>query len=369
MTERVRVVLVFGGESAEHGVSCLTAASVMAAIDTDRYEVSGIGITRDGQLIRYTAEQIAGLVTVDRTLPEVSAEYPTAVLMRVGDGCEVATLVDDRLIDRQPVDVAFALIHGPFGEDGTIQGLFEIFGLRYVGSGVTGSAAGMDKVLMKQVLTAHDLPVGPYVAVPPRRWQNEPDKVREEVARLNWPVFVKPARGGSSMGITRVTAPDQLDDAIAHAREFDPKVIVEQGFVGAREIECAVLGDLDGGPARTTRVGEIVMHTESGFYDFDAKYLPEDQVTLQVPTEVSEDVLGRARELARRAFEAFDGEGLARVDFFLDGDELFINELNTMPGFTEFSMYPMLWQDAGLSYSELISTLIELARARPLGLR
>ncbi|NLT30526.1 MAG: D-alanine--D-alanine ligase, partial [Propionibacterium sp.] len=327
MTERVRVALVFGGETAEHGVSCLTAASVMAAIDTDRYEVIGIGITRDGQLTRYTAEQIAGLVTVDRTLPEVSPDHPTAVLMRVGEGCEVATLTGDRLTDRQPVDVAFALIHGPYGEDGTIQGLFEIFGLRYVGTGVTGSAAGMDKVLMKQVLAAHGLPIGPYVAVPARRWLTEPEAIRAEVARLTWPVFVKPARGGSSMGITRVTEPDQLDAAIEFAREFDPKVIVEQGFVGAREIECAVLGDLDGGPARTTKVGEIVMHTESAFYDFDAKYLPEEQVTLRVPTEVPEDVLERARDLARRSFEAFDGEGLARVDFFLDGDDLFVNEL------------------------------------------
>lgn len=363
------MALVFGGETAEHGVSCLTAASVMAAIDTERYEVTGIGITRDGQLVRYTEEQIAALRTVDRKLPEVSAGNPTAVLMRVGAGCEIATLDGDTLVDRRPIEVAFALIHGPFGEDGTIQGLFEIFGMRYVGSGVTGSAAAMDKVVMKQVLAAHGLPIGPHVGITPARWRTDREAVLAEVAELVWPVFVKPARGGSSMGITRVTDPNELVAAIELAREFDPKVIVEQGFVGAREIECAVLGDLAGGPARTTRVGEIVMHTESGFYDFDAKYLPENQVTLRVPTEVPDEILAEAQDLARRAFDAFDGEGLARVDFFLDGDRLYINELNTMPGFTEFSMYPMLWQDAGLGYPELIETLIELARQRPLGLR
>lgn len=370
MADRVRVALVFGGETAEHGVSCLTAASVMTAIDTSRYEVTGVGITRDGRLTRYTPDEIRALQTVDRVLPEVSATQPTAVLLRGPGGGELATLNGDQLSDRQPVDVAFTLIHGPFGEDGTIQGLLEIFGIRYVGSGVSASAVGMDKVLMKQVLAAHDLPIGPYVGFTARQWDRDRESLVGRIKQLSLPVFVKPARGGSSMGITRVADLTELDAAVAHAQEFDPQVIVEQGFVGAREIECAVLGDLAGGPVRTTEVGEIKMLTESRFYDFDAKYLPEGEVSLLVPTEVSPEVLCRAQDLARTAFEALDGEGLARVDFFLAADgELYINELNTMPGFTQYSMYPMLWQAAGLPYPELITTLIELARQRPLGLR
>lgn len=370
MADRVRVALLFGGETAEHGVSCLTAASVMSAIDTNTYDVTGIGVTRDGRLTRYTPDEMKALQTVDRQLPEVSAAQPTAVLMRTLEGTEVASLTGDQLSDRHVIDVAFPLIHGPFGEDGTIQGLLEIFGVRYVGSGVSASAVGMDKVLMKQVLAAHDLPIGPYVGFTAQQWRTSRDTLIERIKQLALPIFVKPARGGSSMGITRVTELTELEAAVAHAQEFDPKVIIEQGFVGAREIECAVLGDLAGGPPQTTEVGEIRMHTESRFYDFEAKYLPENEVSLLVPTEVPPHVLQQAQELSRQAFIAVDGEGLARVDFFLaeDGD-LYVNELNTMPGFTQYSMYPMLWQASGLEYPKLISTLIELARQRPLGLR
>lgn len=370
MAERVRVALVFGGETAEHGVSCLTAASVMKAIDTERYEVIGLGITTDGHLTRYRTDEIAALSTVDRELPQVSPDRPTAVLMRTDDGCEVATLSGDSLVDRSTIDVAFTLMHGPFGEDGTIQGLLEIFGVRYVGSGVTSSAVGMDKIVMKQVLAAHGVPIGPYVGITPRQWALDREAALARVRELPLPVFVKPARGGSSMGISRVTDHADLVAAVAHAQEFDPKVVVEAGFVDAREIECAVLGDSHHGEIRTTEVGEIRMLTADRFYDFDAKYLPTDEVSLIVPSQVPDDVLDRARAMAQLAFEAIDGEGLARVDFFLTPEgELFVNEVNTMPGFTQYSMYPTLWQAAGVEYSDLITELLELALRRPLGLR
>jgi D-alanine-D-alanine ligase len=367
--QRIRVALVFGGVSPEHSVSCLTAGSVARAIDAERYHVIGVGITTDGRWVRIPAEELTSFDVVDGTLPQVAADRPPAVLVPDGTGAAIATRVEDRLTDLEPFDVAFALLHGPYGEDGTIQGLFEMFGVRYVGAGVAASAIGMDKDLMKRSMAAAGLPVGPWVALTSSDWTHDREGCLARIAELRYPLFVKPARGGSSLGISQVDEPAQLVAAIEAARALDPKVVVEQGFTSVREIECAVLGDPDGQP-KVSQPGEIVMRGASAFYDFDAKYLPEDQVRLDVPAKLDPATADQLRDLARRTFVAMDVEGLARVDLFLDADgTAWVNELNTMPGFTRTSMFPMMWAEAGLSYSELIATLLELALSRPLGLR
>lgn len=371
MSDRVHVALIFGGDSPEHGVSCLTAASVLAAIDKDRYEVIGIGITQSGRWTQVSHEQIAGYRIVDAQVPRVAEDTPEAVWLWNGSECEVATRDGDTLRDIRRIDVAFALLHGPFGEDGTIQGLFEMAGVRYVGSGVAASANGMDKHLMKVMFESAGLPVWPYVAFDALRWRDERDQVLAEIGALSYPLYVKPSRGGSSLGISRVTGQDGLIEAIAHAQHFDPKVIVEQGFTGAREIECAVLGDPDvPGGCRASLTGEIRVVKDGGFYDFEAKYIAEDQAELDVPADLPDEISSKVRELARQAFRAMGAEGLARVDTFVTPDgEVWLNEINTMPGFTRISMYPALWQASGVSYPDLVGRLVELALARPLGLR
>ncbi|MDO4784677.1 MAG: D-alanine--D-alanine ligase family protein [Propionibacteriaceae bacterium] len=371
MSDRVRVALIFGGDSPEHGVSCLTAASVLTAIDKNRYEVIGVGITRSGRWTQVSHDQILGYRIVDGQVPSVADDTPDAVWLRTAAGCEVATRDGDGLRDLHGVDVAFALLHGPFGEDGTIQGLFEMMGTRYVGSGVAASANGMDKHLMKVIFESAGLPVWPYVAFDALDWRDERDRVLARIGALSYPLYVKPARGGSSLGISRVADPSGLAEAIAEAQRFDPKVIVEQGFTGAREIECAVLGDPDARQGcRTSLTGEIRVVKDGGFYDFEAKYIADDQAELDVPADLAPEVSERVQDLARRAFRAVGAEGLARVDTFVTSDgQVWLNEINTMPGFTQISMYPALWQASGLSYPGLVGRLIELALSRPLGLR
>jgi D-alanine-D-alanine ligase len=366
---KVRVALIFGGVSSEHEISCLTAGGVARAIDAERFEVIGVGITGDGSWVRVSAEELAGYEVVDGRLPRVEAGGAEAVVLRGAGGAEVATRDGEHLVDVVGVDVAFALLHGPWGEDGTIQGLFEMLGVRYVGAGVAASAIGMDKDLMKRAMAAAGLPVGPWVAITPAQWRDDPSGCLERVGTLTYPVFVKPARGGSSIGIAKVDDPSGLREAILAAQRYDPKVVVEQGFVGAREVELAVLQDL-AGPPRVSLPGEIVMHTEDRFYDFDAKYLPEEQVTLRVPADLAPPLVACAQELAARTFAAMDVEGLARIDLFITPDGTpWVNELNTMPGFTRTSMFPMLWAATGLDYSGLIATLVDLALRRPMGLR
>lgn len=366
---RTRVALVFGGVSSEHEISCLTAGGVARAIDPDRFEVVGLGIRPDGAWVRIDADELARFEVVDGCLPRVPSDRPEAVVLRGRSGPEVATRDGDRLLDPSRIDVAFALLHGPWGEDGTIQGLFEMLGVRYVGAGVAASAIGMDKDLMKRAMAAAGLPVGPWVAITPAQWRDDTAGCLARVDELAYPVFVKPARGGSSIGIAKVADPSGVAAAIEQARCYDPKVVVEQGFVGAREVEVAVLQDLDG-PPRVSLPGEIVMHTDDRVYDFAAKYLPEEQVSLQVPADLGPALTAAVRELAARTFAAMDVEGLARVDLFVDAEgALFVNELNTMPGFTRTSMFPMMWAASGLEYPELIATLIRLALDRPVGLR
>jgi D-alanine-D-alanine ligase len=367
---RHRVAVVFGGTSSEHGVSCLTAAGVLSALDRDRFDVVGIGITRTGRWILVDADTISRLAVTDGKLPELSENAAEALLMRVSSGSELAVRKHSALSQLGPVDVALAVLHGPFGEDGTIQGLFEMMGTRYVGAGVLASAVGMDKHYMKLVLAASGLPVGPFVPITPAEWLRDKSACLEAIAALRYPLFVKPARGGSSLGISKVGDPVQLEQAIRIAQSYDPKIIVEQGFVGARELECGVLDDLDSGSPIASVVAEIRVHDKSGFYDFEAKYLPEEQVDLDVPAEIRSELASHVQQLAIKTFEAIGCEGLARVDVFLTHDgQLVINEINTMPGFTQHSMFPRMWAASGVPYPELIERLITLALRRPLGLR
>jgi D-alanine-D-alanine ligase len=367
---RHRVAVVFGGTSSEHGVSCLTAAGVLSALDRDRFDVVGIGITRTGRWIVVDPETISRLAVTGGRLPELSENAAEALLMRVPSGSELAVRDRSALSQVGPVDVALALLHGPYGEDGTIQGLFEMMGTRYVGAGVLASAVGMDKHYMKLVLTASGLPIGPFVPVTPAEWQRDKAACLEAIATLQYPLFVKPARGGSSLGISRVNDPDCLERAIEVAQAYDPKIIVEQGFVEARELECGVLDDLEGGSPQASVVAEIRLHSASGFYDFEAKYLPEEQVDLDVPAQVQPELADQVRQLAIKTFEAIGCEGLARVDVFVTHDgQVMINEINTMPGFTPHSMFPRMWAASGVPYAELVERLITLALRRPVGLR
>ena len=367
-SRKTRVAIVFGGRSAEHAVSCSTAASVLAAIDRDTYDIVPIGIAPDGRWV-LVADDPEPLRLAPGHVPEVSGT--SDVLVPLGSAQRSLTVLDPGRPPRElgEVDVVFPLLHGPFGEDGTIQGLLELADVRYVGSGVTSSAVMMDKAFMKLVFSAAGLPIVDHVVVTDRQWRCERVEVEAAVAALGFPVFVKPARSGSSIGISRAASAGELAEAVEAARAHDPKVIVEAGVHG-REIECAVLGGRDGGPPRPSRLGEAVVVEQShAFYDFEAKYLAED-VSLVCPADVPDEVAAEMTDLAVRAFEAAGCEGLARVDFFYaDDGRVILNEINTMPGFTPSSMYPYAWQHSGLSYPELIDELLQLALERPLGLR
>jgi D-alanine-D-alanine ligase len=363
------VAIVFGGRSSEHAVSCATAAGVMRAIDRDVYDVLPIGIAKDGRWV-VVSDDTGALELLPGHLPEVDGSgaavlvplSTTERLIRVLEPGAPPTALGE-------VDVVFPLLHGPFGEDGTIQGLLELGDIRYVGSGVLASAVMMDKHYMKIVFTGHGLPVGPYVVITDREWQRDPAASMDAVAVLEWPVFVKPARAGSSMGITKVSEPEALRAAIEFAREHDPKVIVESGIVG-REIECGVLEGRDGAPPRTSEVGEIQVVQGHDFYDFEAKYLAGADVDLSCPAKVPDEVAEEVRRIAAAAFQAAGCEGLARVDcFYTEHGDVLLNEINTMPGFTPQSMYPRMWAASGLAYPDLIDELIQLALVRRTGLR
>jgi D-alanine-D-alanine ligase len=363
-----RVAVVFGGRSSEHAISCVTAGSVLAAIDRSRYDVVPVGITTEGRwvLAEDAPEKLA--ITGDR-LPSVD-ETGTSVVL-AGDPTVAGLTVHEPTKVPQAfgdVDVVLPLLHGPYGEDGTLQGLLELAGVPYVGSGVLSSAACMDKEYMKTVLAAAGLPVGGHVVVRPREWESDPAVVRQAIAGLGYPVFVKPARGGSSIGITKVSRSGGLDAAIALARRHDPKVVIE-AFVDAREIECGVLQALGSGPPDVSVVAEIVVEGEHEFYDFEAKYL-DGATRLEVPADVAPETGTQIRDLAARAFEALSCEGLARVDFFLRRDgSVLVNEVNTMPGFTPTSMFPLAWAATGIDYAALVDRLLQTALSRPVGLR
>ena len=368
-SSRPRVLVLFGGRSGEHAISCATAGGVLAAIDRDRYDVLAVGITRDGRWV-LADDDPAHWVIRPGHLPQV--EDAAAQVELVQGGSHGVQLVEPGQAPEQigAVDVVFPLLHGPYGEDGTIQGLLELADVRYVGAGVLASAVGMDKQMMKVVLAGNGLSVGPFRTVRAGQVARDLPGVLADLAGLGLPVFVKPARAGSSLGISRVDDAADLPAALAEAARHDPKIVVEAAIVG-REVECAVLGGRDGGRPRASLPGEIVVTDPAhAFYDYEAKYFNENGVQLLCPADLPPEVTAAVQDVAVRTFEALDCEGIARVDVFVtDEGDVVVNEINTMPGFTPYSMYPMMWQVSGMSYTELVDELVRLALDRPTGLR
>jgi D-alanine-D-alanine ligase len=368
---KVRVAVVFGGRSAEHAVSCASAGLVLGAIDRDRYDVLPIGIARDGRWM-LTSGDPARLALSSGSQPSVEAVAEPGVSVTPAAGPGGGALVFSGPAAVPPelgaVDVVLPLLHGAYGEDGTIQGLLEMAGIRYAGAGVLASAAGMDKEYMKLLFAARGLPIGPYVVVRDRDWGASPSslehkRIVDDVAELGWPVFVKPARGGSSIGTSRVSGPDSLEAAIEEARRYDKKVLVEAAIDGA-EVECAVLEGLDGGSPEASVPGMIVVDPHATWYDFEAKYLAEES-RMEIPAPIPSAAASRVRSLACAAFDAIDCEGLARVDFFYTpSGEVVVNEINTMPGMTPTSGFPMMWAASGLPLPQLIDRIIMTALAK-----
>ncbi|HEX6853356.1 MAG TPA: D-alanine--D-alanine ligase family protein [Candidatus Polarisedimenticolaceae bacterium] len=355
---RKRVGLLFGGASVEHEVSVVSARGVAAALDAAKFECVCLAVTGDGRWLLPEA----GAAVLAAKAPRVEAPAPDPggrIVVDPGGGGLVAQ-GNGEGTRSVPIDVVFSVMHGWGGEDGRVQGLLELAGVPYVGAGVLGSAVGMDKRVAKQVFEAHGLPVGPWLAIDRDAWSSDPRSAREAVgAATAWPVFVKPANGGSSVGISKVKAAQELDAALEEAFRHDRTAVVEQGL-DVREIEVAVLGN---GSPEASVPGEIVPSNE--FYDYAAKYL-DNASTLRIPAPLDAATAQRVRTLAIEAFRALDLAGLARVDFFLENGsgKLFVNEVNTLPGFTPISMYPKLWEATGLAYPLLLERLIELALER-----
>jgi D-alanine-D-alanine ligase len=344
--------VIFGGRSAEHEVSVVSARSVVDALDPERYDVLLIGIDKQGRWHR---------------LDELPARQPgelPAVTEESGPGVSLARDPGESAIvsetgERREIDVVFPILHGPFGEDGTIQGMLDLAGIPYVGAGVLGSALGLDKAMQKTLFTAAGLPVVPHEVVHEREWEEDREAVEARAAGLGVPVFVKPATLGSSVGITKVKRPDDLPAAMEEALSYARKAVIEASMEGAREIECAVLGNDD--PVASVP-GEIIPEAE--WYDYRAKYIDEG-TRLEVPARLPQAVAERVQQMAVAAFQAIDCSGMARVDFFYrEPGEIVLNEINTIPGFTHISMYPKMWEASGLSYAELVDRLVELAIER-----
>ncbi len=360
---RIRVAVVFGGQSTEHTVSCVSAASVLANLDQDRFEVLPVGITPQGSWVLGPADP-ATLAIDGRTMPTVTSG---TALTLPADPTSASLVVLERGREGEilsAVDVVFPVLHGAYGEDGTIQGLLEMVGLPYAGAGVLASAVAMDKEFTKKVLKVEGLPVGPYEVL----HRGDATLTREQKDRLGLPVFVKPARAGSSTGITKVTDWARLDEAVATAREIDPKVIVEAMITG-REVECGVLEFPDGRVEASLPAEIRILDDSLEFYDFETKYL-DNTAELDIPAKLDDALTDRLRTMAVAAFRALDCQGLARVDFFVTTDgALVVNEINTMPGFTPTSAYPKMWAVTGVDYPTLLSTLVDTAIARGTGLR
>ena len=381
MNERgkIRVAVVFGGRSSEHSISCASAAHVLPALDPERFEIVPIGITRDGRWLEVAARPDQLAIGGDGELPSVEAlAAPGAeIVARPGGDTGALTVLSPGDVPRDlgTVDVVLPLLHGAYGEDGTIQGLLEMTGARYAGAGVFASAAGMDKEYMKLVFAAYGLPMGPYVVVRDRDWTGtagapgqERKRVLDEIAELGWPVFVKPARGGSSVGTSKAHDLAELERAIELAREHDPKVLVEAAIDGP-EIECAVLESVDGGPPEASLPGQVMVGGGADFYDFRAKYLA-DGTHMVIPAPIPDAAVAEVRRLACLAFDAISCEGLARVDFFYTPDgRVVVNEINTMPGMTPASGFPKMWAATGLPLPELMDRIITTALRKCPGLR
>ncbi len=357
---KVRVAVLFGGRSPEHPISCLSAGSIIGALEPDEFEVVPVGITRGGQWVLTTGDP-AQLAIEGRRLPEVTAGAGTSVMLPADPtGHGLVTLDASKgAAVLSEVDVVFPVLHGRYGEDGTVQGLLEMAGVPYVGAGVFASAAAMDKEFTKKLLAVEGLPSGEYAVLRPGVELSAADR-----DRLGLPVFVKPSRAGSSIGITRITDWSALENAIAAAREIDPKVLVETAFSGVREVECGVIEGETGGAPEASLPAEIRMVGEHSWYDFEAKYL-DDASEFDIPPRLPDHVIATIQEMACRAFTALDCTGLARVDFFVTPElDVYVNEINTMPGFTSISMYPRMWAASGLDYPKLVSRLVRSALRR-----
>jgi D-alanine-D-alanine ligase len=361
---KTRVAVVFGGRSPEHAISCVSAGNILSALDPDEFEVVPVGITRAGQWV-LTDGNPHDLAIEQRKLPEITSSSGTAVVLPgdptsrglvVLDAPEGAAALGD-------VDVVFPVLHGAFGEDGTIQGLLEMAGIPYVGANVFASAASIDKEFTKKLASLAGVPVGPYVVLRAGQSLSADDQ-----ERLGLPVFVKPARGGSSFGITRVADWADLDAAIAAARVVDPKVLVEAAMIG-REVECGVLeGEYGGAPEASVLAELRIVSGGHDFYDFEAKYL-DDSCEYDIPADLPAEVTAKIREYACTTFTALDCAGLARVDFFITPEfDVYLNEINTMPGFTSTSMFPRMWAATGLEQGKLVTRLVRTALRRGTGL-
>ena len=361
MSKKIRVGLIFGGKSGEHEVSLASAQSVARAIDKDKYDVVLIGIAKDGRWI-------AG----GNALKQLAAASPTPLLSAGVESSDDTTATETATTRElvpgaasssplSSIDVAFPLVHGPFGEDGTLQGLLELADIPYVGAGVAASAVGMDKALMKSIFRANHLPQVDWMVVLRRDWESKPEEtIRSIENAFGYPCFIKPANLGSSVGVTKAHNWDELAQALATAAQYDRKLIAERA-VDAREIECSVLGNDE---PLAAMPGEILPQRE--FYDYAAKYAENAGTELRVPADLSPELTRSIQDIAVRAFKAIDGSGLARVDFFLERatNRVLLNEINTIPGFTSVSMYPRMWEQTGLTYTALIDRLIQLALER-----
>jgi D-alanine-D-alanine ligase len=378
---KIRVAVIFGGRGPEHAVSCMGGGNMLGAIDRDKYEVIPVGITRDGRWV-LTADEPAKLKLTAGELPSVDAVAES--------GTQVVPWADRRPVTASApgqiphllgeVDVVLPVLHGPFGEDGTIQGLLEMAGVPYVGAGVLASAVGMDKEYMKIIFQARGLPVGPHVVVRERDWppegadsvfgvaDHERKRVLDAITELGWPLFVKPARGGSSIGTSKACDMAELEAAIENARQYDPKVIVEAAIEGC-EVECAVLEGLDGAPPDTSLPGQLVIEGGEEFFDFEAKYL-DDASGMVIPAPIPQEHQQEIRRMAAVAFDAVSCEGLARVDFFYTPDgQILINEINTMPGLAPTSYFQRMWVASGLSLPEIVDRMLQTALTKRPGLR
>jgi D-alanine-D-alanine ligase len=383
---KIRVAVVFGGRGPEHPVSLLGGGHILNAIDRSRYEVIPVGITTDGRWVQ-VADEPGRLALTDGELPTIeSVSLPGGQIVPWSGGSSPTARDEAGGVVASPpaeipsllgeVDVVFPVLHGPYGEDGTIQGLLEMAGVRYVGAGVLASAVSMDKAYMKLIFKAAGLPVGPYVVVRERDWPAADERARsvtladhkrvlDDISELGWPLFVKPARGGSSIGTSRADDIGELDEAIALARQYDPKVLVEAAVDGV-EIEVGVLEATDGAPPDTSMPGQLVF---TSAWDFEAKYLDEAS-GMVIPAPIPDSATAEVRRMAATAFEAVSCEGLARVDFFYTGQGKFvINEINTMPGLAPTSYWQRMWVATGKTLPELIDRLLQTALAKRQGLR
>jgi len=353
---RRRVAVLFGGRSAEHEVSCISARAVIDALDPERTEAIPIGITRQGRWHRLPGPP--ALPSETGRMPEITDGSGTAVELQAAGVSTDIVAVDG---SREPIDVVFPVLHGPYGEDGTVQGFLELAGVPYVGSGVLGSALGMHKDMQKRLLVAAGLPVGPYEAVRETEWADNPEAIEAAAEGLGYPLFTKPATLGSSVGVSKVHDAGTLADGLSEAFRYARDALVEKAAEGAREIECAVLGNDD--PVASV-AGEIVPEGHE-FYGYEAKYLDEQGAQLLIPADLKPGVVDDVQRLAIASFVAIRCAGMARVDFFLLGeDELWVNEVNTIPGFTSISMYPRLWEASGVPYRQLVERLLDLAVER-----